>query len=130
MDLTLIRKWPKHNYIIGQLFINGEFFCNTLEPSLNRYPFPGIPKGTYEVKLAVSSKFHGSRPYVLNVPGRFGIMIHEGNQLENTQGCILMGENKYIGKVMNSRTYVNSLIGIMKSCRNREERVFLTIRDE
>lgn len=34
MELRLERLWPKETYTIGRLYINNEFFCNTLEDKI------------------------------------------------------------------------------------------------
>ena len=34
MELRLERLWPKEAYTIGRLYINNEFFCNTLEDKI------------------------------------------------------------------------------------------------
>lgn len=109
MEILLKRKWPRNKYIIGQLFINGEKFCDTLEPPYNR-EHPCIPAGTYEFKLQYSPKFKGTRPRLQNVPGREAILIHEGNYPQDTLGCILVGRNTQVGAVLNSRATFKELM--------------------
>lgn len=102
MELTLQRKWPREGYIIGRLLIDGEFFCHTLEPPYKR-SHPCIPAGRYRVIVNMSPKFKKLLPRLLNVPGRDGILIHSGNTAKDTEGCILVGDNTQVGKVLNSR---------------------------
>lgn len=112
MEIKVIRKWPKRDYTIGQMFIDGTFFCHTLEPSLTRTDVrPAIPAGTYKVQMYPSAKFKGMRPILLNVPRRSGILIHEGNYPSNTQGCILVGINSEKGMVLQSKITLDKLIG-------------------
>lgn len=129
MDITIKRTYHKARYIIGDLFINGEHYCNTLEPSETRYPFPCIPKGTYEVKMCISAKFHDKRPFILNVPKRIGIMIHEGNTLDDTHGCILVGENLTVGHVLNSKFNLKPIMAMIRKAELCGERVFCTIQN-
>lgn len=53
----------------------------------------------------MSPKFKRELPRILNVPHFDGILIHRGNTAKDTSGCILIGENKVKGKVINSTPY-------------------------
>lgn len=125
MEIKVIRKWPKRDYTIGQMFIDGTFFCHTLEPSLTRKDHPAIPAGTYKVQMYPSAKFKGMRPILLNVPRRSGILIHEGNYPSNTQGCILVGINSEKGMVLQSKVTLDKLIGKINAAT---EQVNITIK--
>lgn len=123
----------KDTYTIGKLYINGEYFCDTLEDKvrdLNKngvfdngekkiYGQTAIPYGTYNVKWTYSNKFKKYMPLIENVPSFAGIRIHAGNSSADTQGCVLVGENKAVGKVLNSKNTVNKLYPIIeKACKN------------
>lgn len=127
MIIKLVRRYAKPTYIIGEMYVNGQWFCNTLEPSLERRNFPGIPFGTYQVTLAESAKFRDLRPFLLNVPKRTGIMIHEGNSVADTLGCILLGINRMKGRVLDSKKHVYELIRIIKKALRDGERVDIVI---
>lgn len=44
--------------------------------------------------------------------------MHGGNTAADTAGCIIVGENKIVGKVINSRATVNKLYPIIqKACK-------------
>ena len=80
----------------GELLIEGEHFCYTLEdPWINNAPnISCIPEGQYFVKLLYSPHFGRPYPHILGVPGRTGILIHSGNTDADTQGCILVGDHR------------------------------------
>ena len=105
MKLYLLRKFKGADYTIGQLFIDGEYFCDTLEDVVRDSKIKhetAIPAGTYKIELTFSAKFKKILPILLNVPNFEGIRIHAGNTKSDTSGCILVGENKVKGKVINS----------------------------
>lgn len=117
----------KPGYTIGRLYVDGEYFCDTLEDTdrglrqgqsidvLRRIKIKGstaIPTGRYKITLGVVSPKFGSRaqykriggrlPRLLNVPAFDGVLIHIGNTPRDTEGCILVGQNKVVGQVINS----------------------------
>lgn len=90
----------------GRLSVDDEDFCYTLEPPAATVSSAGkkiaqvtdgpvcIPPGVYPVKIDVSPRFQRLMPRLFDVPGREGILIHWGNYVENTEGCILVGSSK------------------------------------
>lgn len=138
MKLTLKRRWPKETYTIGELYIDGQYFCNTLEDKvrdLNKngkfdngevkiYKQTAIPYGTYKITLNVISPslgkkewakpYGGKIPRLLNVPSFEGILIHPGNTANATAGCILVGENKVKGRLVNSVETFHKLMTKLK----------------
>lgn len=141
MELLLERKYLKSDYTIGRLYVNGVFFCNTLEDKnrdINKsgnfdfgeskvYGETCIPYGRYKVIVNYSNKFRRELPLLLDVPNFTGIRIHRGNTPKDTLGCILVGENKKKGMVLNSTTYEVKLINIIKDSLNKKEEVFINI---
>lgn len=112
MKLTLKRIALKPDYTIGKLYIDGKYYCDTLEDPVrdldNEPKVPGktaIPAGAYSVRVTFSPKFGRDLPLIENVPHFNGIRIHRGNTPADTAGCILVGENKAVGKVLNSTPY-------------------------
>ena len=112
MKLTLQRLVLTPQSTCGQLHVNDELECWTLElPVKDGLPGSAIPAGTWPVVLAPSPKFHLSTdpwveqyamamPHVQPIPNRSLIMIHWGNEPENTDGCILVGsthQDNFIG---------------------------------
>lgn len=130
--LLLKRIARKAGYTIGKLYIDGAYFCDTLEDTdrldkgmtaaqLAAKKIPGqtaIPEGTYKVIVNVSPKFKRLLPRLVNVPGYEGVLIHRGNTPADTAGCILVGENKQVGKVINSTFYEDRLVDMLKHDNN------------
>lgn len=141
MKLRLERKYFKDTYTIGNLYVDDSFFCNTLEDKnrdLNKngkfdngeakvYAETCIPFGTYKVVVNMSPKFKRELPRLLNVPSFEGILIHRGNTAKDSAGCILVGENKAVGKVLNSTPYEEKLVKMMKEAITRGEEITIEI---
>lgn len=124
MRLTLMRIANRPTYCIGKLYIDGQYFCDTLEDTdrglddrmaesdikqLKVYGETAIPSGIYPVTITYSQKFKKKLPLISNVKGYSGIRIHSGNTAKDTLGCILVGKNKEVGKVLESRVTFNAL---------------------
>lgn len=118
MRLTLMRIANRPTYCIGKLYVDGVYVCDTLEDTdrglddtmdvedikkLKVYGKTAIPVGIYPVTITYSPRFKKNLPLLLNVKGYEGIRIHSGNTDKDTLGCILVGQNKQVGKVLNSR---------------------------
>jgi hypothetical protein len=90
--------------IIGDLFVDGVFFCHTLEDEkradgLKVYGETAIPSGTYNVILSVSNRFKRLMPLLLDVPMFKGIRIHGGNTSKDSHGCPLVAFNTDYKKI-------------------------------
>ena len=90
-----------------------------------------IPEGRYAVVISYSPKFKQWLPLLLGGP-EFnkkwsGIRIHAGNSVKDTEGCILIGENREVGKVLNSRKWLYELKHRIVEAKDRGEAVWLTI---
>lgn len=134
MEWVLQRFYLGREYTIGRLFVDGVYFCDTLEDRVrdlaHEAKIPGrtaIPAGRYEVIVNHSPRFRRELPRLLDVPGFTGILIHRGNTAEDTSGCILPGENRERGKVLNSTPYEERLTAMLRDARERDERTFITI---
>jgi hypothetical protein len=122
MRLKLERIFKGDNYTIGKLYIDGVYFCDTLEDKVRElndisdkvYGKTAIPEGLFDVILSYSPSFRRVLPELLNVPYFKYIRIHSGNKAEDSNGCILVGENKVKGKVINSRITENKLMDILE----------------
>lgn len=115
MKLTLARIFLTDVSTQGELYIDGQAFCVTLElPVKDGLPGSAIPEGTYPVVLAPSPKFMLSNdpwvlkfaqliPHLLLIPNRTDILIHFGNDSSDTNGCILVGTVAETNFIRNSR---------------------------
>ena len=108
--LTLTRTSRQEGYTTGVLHEGGTILCYTLEPPWRDLAHEkkvmgktAIPEGTYRVRMAPSRKFHRMMPYLMEVPNFTGVMIHPGNSVEDTEGCILVGERDKLNTLMYSR---------------------------
>lgn len=135
MKLTLNRKFRGSTYTIGDLSVNGKFFCNTIEDTVRELPAvclntpdgcsctckekiyakTAIPAGTYKVSLQYSPKYKKKMPYLHDVPHFIGILIHSGNTEVDSAGCIIVGNNTVKGKVLESRVTFQKLYSILES---------------
>lgn len=122
MKLTLKRVALKPTYTIGRLYVDGKYFCDTIEDKVRDLKKEAkvkgqtaIPYGTYEVTWSYSPRFKKFTPRLQNVPQFEGVLIHSGNTAADTEGCIIVGENKVVGKVINSRATVNKLYPIIQN---------------
>ena len=128
MKLTLKRIALRPTYTIGKLYIDDVYFCYTIEDTVRDINKNGkfdngekkvhsktaIPYGTYEIKWTYSPRFKKYTPQLMNVPSFEGIRIHAGNTSADTEGCLILGENKQVGKVLNSRATINKFYPIIK----------------
>jgi hypothetical protein len=143
MKITLKRRFKGESYTIGALYIDGVYLCETLEDKDRglRHDMPiediirqkvkgetAIPTGTYKVVTDIVSPKYSTReayrfcggkvPRLLNVPGYEGILMHIGNTQADTQGCILVGENKVKGQVINSTATFKRLYERLKNAED------------
>ena len=148
--MTRIAK--RKTYTIGRLYIREQvmdeylpgyedhYFCDTLEPTWRDYANgaykvkgrSAIPEGRYAVVISWSPKFKQWLPILLGGP-EFnrkwqGIRIHAGNTAKDTEGCILLGQNREVGKVLDSRKWLYELKQKIVEAKDRGEAVWLTIK--
>lgn len=153
MEITVIRRWKKDTYTIGDLYIDGKWFCNTIEDKdrnlyqgmslewikeLKVYGQSAIPYGRYKITMKIQSpkyanskqyeKCNGYIPRLENVPGFDGILCHIGNTAKDSYGCILLGENKVKGMVVNSTTFFWKFYDILKKADDEGKDIYITIQ--
>lgn len=148
MRLTLERLYPRPDYTIGRLLVDGKYFCDTLEDTVRDLSHElkikgetAIPAGTYRVAMdTVSPKysnyarypwakaFGGRIPRLVAVPHFEGILIHPGNTPAHTEGCILVGRNRLKGQVLASQTTFVRLMNLhLLPAHRRGEIIEITI---
>ena len=156
MEITVDRKYKKSTYTIGNMYIDGKWFCNTLEDTdrglddsmdLNYiktkkvYGQTAIPTGTYEITLnVVSPKFskypfyqsscQGKVPRLLNVKAFDGILIHVADGVRGSQlveGCLGIGLNKIKGGLLEGKETFEKLYNLMLQAKNKKEEIKITI---
>ena len=153
MKIKVERRWKKATYTIGRLYIDGIFYCNTLEDKdrglkqtdpltyIQARKIAGetaIPKGLYGVAMNVTSPKYagvawywqfcqGKMPRLLSVPGFDGILIHPGTDALDTKGCILVGKNTKVGKLTESRACFQEIYRLMKKAADQGEDISIEI---
>lgn len=143
MRILLQRHALKAGYTIGRMEINGRYFCDTLEDTdrglresmtedeiaaLKVKGATAIPTGTYRIDMQTRSpRFGRVLPRLVSVKGYAGVLIHSGNTAADTEGCILVGENRERGKVLNSRATLERLLVFLRSAQAEGEEIELTI---
>lgn len=134
MEIQLKRRFIGSEYTIGAMSINGVYLCDTLEPVTRGEkkiaPKTAIPYGRYEVRLTMSARFGRVLPLLINVPSFEGVRIHRGNSAKDTAGCILPGENKVKGRVINSTGYELKIVDLLRKAEQRKEKTFIEIEED
>ena len=153
MELKLIRKEKEANYTIGDLFVNGILFSQTLEDkdrgltqdmpleeikAKKVYGKTAIPTGTYEIDMnTISPKFKdrswakpygGKLPRLIGVKGFDGVLLHVGNTASDSSGCLLVGKNSIKGMITDStRTFHTLMSKFLLPAKVQGERITITI---
>lgn len=154
MDIQIKRIAKKPTYTISKWYINGQYFCDGIEDTdrglsddmplsdIRRIKVAGktaIPTGKYQVTLKIKSPKYsqkgfymgfcgGYMPRLLKVKGFEGILIHSGNSERDTEGCLICGQNKVVGKVVNSLETWKKLYQMMKEADDKNEMITVTIK--
>ena len=134
MKLILTRHARRADYTIGRLEDeNGKRICDTLEPTWRDYKGgemknpkkSAIPEGSYRAVVTKSRRFQKYLPLLVGVPGFEGVRIHAGNTSRDTEGCILVGQNLQVGKVLWSRITLEKLMKLIEN----EKEIYLTMKN-
>lgn len=137
MKLKLIRDIKKDTFTLGRLSINGEEKYFTVEDKDRDLEKGGvkvkgqtaIPKGTYKIDITFSPKYKKKMPILLNVPQFIGVRIHSGNDIDDTEGCILVGmsRNETTGWISESRKAISELYSMLFAAYERNEPITIEI---
>ena len=149
MEVLLKRIARRDTYTIGHIYVDGKYVCDDVEDkdrgldqklplSVNvakkRKGITAIPTGRYRLTLEVKSpKFskykayewcQGYLPRLINVPAFDGVLIHAGISADDSEGCLIVGENKVKGKVLNSMVTLKKLYAILKTAKDN---IYITV---
>lgn len=155
MEVRVRRIALKDTYTIGKMYIDGKYVCDVLEDKVRDINKNGvfdngetkianrtaIPYGTYEITMDVKStkfsdfeqypwakEYDGYLPRLTNVPLFVGVLLHVGNSDVDSSGCLLVGENKVVGKVINSTITFRRLMNeYFLPAKQRGEKIYITI---
>lgn len=133
MKLELVRTECGKVCTIGELYVNGEHECFTLEDVVRSdgvkvYGETAIPAGTYSVDVTYSPRFKRDLPLLIGVENFVGIRIHPGNTASDTEGCILVGQGRGQNCILSSRAAFDVLFPKIKAAKARREPITLTVR--
>lgn len=111
LQLTLIRLHSNSGLdsIQGELYVNGLFFCHTIERLSTC-----ISPGRYPLAVSYSPRFKIMLPLVSSIKGRSGIRIHSGNTSKDSKGCILVGKLDSNFTLINSRVTLHLLLDMLR----------------
>ena len=115
INLLIIRDTFTEESTVGELFLNGELMCDTLENPWkdNQRNISCIPEGEYKVRIRLARE-SATRDYlhllVKHVPNRDWILFHRGNSAKDTSGYILVGLGSQQDYVQNSRLAMDLLM--------------------
>lgn len=144
MQFVLHREMTADGNTLGKLSLDGEFVCHTLEDPIREregqpvymWKIPGrtaIPAGSYRLVITHSPRFDEPLPLLINVPGFSGVRIHAGNDVQHTEGCILVGlargqlDNDLGVEILQSRKALEQLMKLLQNAQEDDELVHITI---
>lgn len=136
MILTLQREAPDASRMFGKLTAADEhstqrFACDTLEDIPRPVKIPGktaIAAGRYEVIINYSNRFKRQMPLLLRVPNFEGVRIHAGNTEADTDGCILVGQDRGGNALTYSRAAYNALFSLLLAA-TKAGKVWIDIKE-
>lgn len=134
MRMTIKRIKATPTFTEGHLYVDDVYICDTLEPAdkhldqnmkmedIRKYKKLSmamgikcaIPYGTYTVTITFSPKFKKYLPLINGVKGFSAIRIHEGNTVNSTSGCILVGKRTEPGVMAFTRKAVAKVMSLLR----------------
>ena len=153
LELTLVRSEFGATYTGGTLYVAGMKFGDTIEPfdrgltsdmtlveikAKKVYAKTCIPYGRYKLSWQVSptlkdrtyaKKYDGKFPYLMDVPGWTGVMLHPFNVGTESKGCISVGQRYSPGKIINATRGFQDLMDFyLVPAFKRNQDVYITIK--
>lgn len=134
MNLVLQREILSDKSTIGQLSVNDERLCYTLEDKVRPILVKvdgqtAIPAGRYRVAIDLSARFKKLMPHVLDVPNFEGVRIHSGNTSEDTEGCILVGLTKGTDFIGESRKAFELFYPMLQAALQEGQECWIDVRN-
>ena len=129
MKIDIFRTKETPRSVSGELFVDNQLECLTLEPSRTNPVHEGhpcIPAGVYSVVFTPSPHLGYITPELLDVPDRSDIRIHIGNFPQDSLGCVLVGQAAAADTVLESRQAFNKLMTLLKTALGN---ITVTIND-
>lgn len=131
MLIEVKRLYKKADYTIGKMYIDGDYFCDTLEDTdrglaqgmalstlkeMKEYGRTAIPTGEYVLTITYSNRFAKMMPLINDVPAFSGVRMHPLNTSKETEGCIGVGICDAPNKdwIRDSRKTYNELMRILE----------------
>ena len=155
MEIKVKRIALKATYTIGKLYVDGQYVCDTLEPHVADVNKNGrfdngevkvkgktaIPYGKYMVSMVIKSRrfsnfakypwakpYDGYLPRLIDVPCFDGVLLHVGCYPKDSSGCLLIGQNKEVGKLCNSvKTFSKLMDNYLIPASKRKEGIAISI---
>lgn len=135
MEWILRRVVYQPTRTLGNLYLNGEFFCYTLEDKVRPdgikiWGETAIPAGRYSIAITYSNRFKRPMIQILNVPMFSGIRIHPGVSEKNTHGCVLVSHNRQGNVLQLERTACTQLEQVLMRRQFTGKATLLIVDDE
>lgn len=138
LKVTVARKWLDLESTIGEVSIDGQFLCYSLEDAVREIEgqpveswkvagSTAIPYGNYAVEITYSTRFQKDMLQIMDVPGFEGIRIHAGNTSADTEGCILVGDSRGDDFVGGSRNALVKIFGTIQAALHGGDSVTIEI---
>lgn len=147
MEWSLVRKWKKADYTIGKFKRNGEVFCDSLEPPVRNlvdynhdgdfndegegkvYGNTAIMPDRYEIVMTMFKSLGKKMPMLIGTKGFTGVFIHAGDTVKNSKACILLGDNRKPGRLIDSPYHIRRLCEILTKAELRGEKSYIQIEE-
>lgn len=143
MNIVLQRQPSYKGTTFGELLIDGDWFCHTLEDQIRERAgvdvaiwkvkaVTAIPSGIYPVVLEDSPRFGPETLTLKDVRGFDKIRIHGGNTAADTEGCVIVGSrcDREAGTIAGAKVdgVLDKLKARVREALGRGEKVFIDVR--
>ena len=138
MKITITRTLMLEDRTIGKLYIDGKYFCDTLEDKDRRledcgckekvYGKTAIPRGTYIAKPYWWQKHQNWYLWLQNVPCFSGILVHGGYNEKDSLGCVLIGTAVANKALTNTKKIGMEFRRLFMAAANKKENITIEIK--